>query len=256
MPRPVGCDALPMSRRLATLTGAALVASACGASVSDPATSPSTSAVTTTIATTTTEPAPIAPSLTDLARPGSFGVGVRTIVDESATVEVWYPTEQDSATESYDLRDFTPEIIRNLLSDDADSVFSYAASRDADAADGVIGLVLFSHGFTGMRLQSTAITTHLASHGFIVAAPDHPSRDLFNVLGASASGDRDAPVDELLATRSLVVNDPSLGPMVETGFATVGHSAGGGTVLALATRGAEGLLGYVSLAAGSGEAAM
>ena len=245
-----------MSRRLAILTGAALVASACGASVSDPATSPSTSAVTTTIATTTTEPAPIAPSLTDLARPGSFGVGVRTIVDESATVEVWYPTEQDSATESYDLRDFTPEIIRNLLSDDADSVFSYAASRDADAADGVIGLVLFSHGFTGMRLQSTAITTHLASHGFIVAAPDHPSRDLFNVLGASASGDRDAPVDELLATRSLVVNDPSLGPMVETGFATVGHSAGGGTVLALATRGAEGLLGYVSLAAGSGEAAM
>ena len=245
-----------MIRRLAILTGAALVASACGTSASDPATSPSTSAATTTIATTTTEPAPIAPSLTDLAEPGAYGVGVRTIVNESVTVEVWYPTEQDSAAESYDLRDFTPEIIRNLLSDDAASVFTYAATRDASPAGDVLGLVVFSHGFTGMRLQSTAITTHLASHGFVVVAPDHPSRDLFNVLGATASGDRDAPVNELLAARALVLDDPELGPLVSGAFAAVGHSAGGGTVLSLASRGAEGLLGYVSLAAGAGDAAM
>ena len=241
-----------MIRRLAILTGAALVASACSASASDPATSPSTSAVT----TTTTEPAPIAPSLTDLAEPGAYGVGVRTIVDESVTIEVWYPTQQNSAAESYDLRDFTPEIIRNLLSDDADSVFTYAATRDASPAGDVLGLVVFSHGFTGMRLQSTAITTHLASHGFVVVAPDHPSRDLFNVLGASASGDRDAPVDELLAARALVLDDPELGPLMSESFAAVGHSAGGGTVLSLASRGAEGLLGYVSLAAGAGDVAM
>ena len=196
------------------------------------------------------------PSLTDLAEPGAYGVGVRTILDESLTVEVWYPTEQDSASESYDLRDFTPEIIRNLLSDDADSVFTYAATRDASPAGDVLGLVLFSHGFTGMRLQSTAINTHLASHGFVVVAPDHPSRDLFNVLGASASGDRDAPVDELLAARALVLDDPELGPLMSESFAAVGHSAGGGTVLSLASRGAEGLLGYVSLAAGAGDAAM
>jgi len=245
-----------MSRRSAVLPGLLLVASACGSSVSGPATSPSTSAVTTTIAATTTEPAPIAPSLTDLAEPGPFGVGVRTIVDESLTVEVWYPTEQDSATESYDLRDFTPEIIRNLLAADADSVFTYAATRDAPPAGDVLGLVLFSHGFTGMRLQSTAITTHLASHGFMVAAPDHPSRDLFNVLGATASGDRDAPVDELLAARALVLDDPELGSLVTEAFARVGHSAGGGTVLSLAGRGEADLLGYISLAAGASDAAM
>jgi len=238
------------------LTGAALVASACGASASDPATSPSTSSVTTTIATTTTEPAPIAPSLTELAEPGPFGVGVRTILDESLTVEVWYPTEQASATESYDLRDFTPEIIRNLLSDDADSVFTYAATRDAPPARDVLGLVLFSHGFAGMRLQSTTITTHLASHGFVVAAPDHPSRDLFNVLGASATGDRDAPVAELLAARALVLDDPDLGPLAGENFTAIGHSAGGGTVLSLAGRGEADLLGYISLAAGAGEVTM
>ncbi|MGB1724057.1 MAG: alpha/beta hydrolase family protein [Ilumatobacteraceae bacterium] len=245
-----------MSRWLAILAAAALVASACGASVSDPATSPSTSAVTTTIATTTTEPAPIAPSLADLAEPGPFGVGVRTIVDESATVEVWYPTEQGSATESYDLRDFTPEIIRNLLAADADSVFTYAATREAPVAGDALGLVLFSHGFAGMRLQSTTITTHLASHGFVVAAPDHPSRDLFNVLGTSATGDRDAPVAELLAARALVLDDPELGPLAGENFAAIGHSAGGGTVLSLAGRGEPDLLGYISLAAGASDAAM
>ncbi len=103
-----------------------------------------------------------------------------------------------------------------------------------------------------MRLQSTAITTHLASHGFVVVAPDHPSRDLFNVLGASASGDRDAPVDEVAGRSRTGGDDPELGPLVSETFAAVGHSAGGGTVLSLASRGAEGLLGYVSLAAGAG----
>ena len=191
-----------------------------------------------------------------MAEPGPFGVGVRTIVDESVTVEVWYPTEQDSATESYDLRDFTPEIIRNLLAADADSVFTYAATREAPVAGDALGLVLFSHGFAGMRLQSTTITTHLASHGFVVAAPDHPSRDLFNVLGASANGDRDAPVAELLAARALVLDDPQLGPLAGENFAAIGHSAGGGTVLSLAGRGEPGLLGYISLAAGAGEVTM
>ena len=253
---PVDCDALSVIRRLALLAGLALLASACGATESAPSVVPSTSVATTTVVTTTTEPAPIAPALTDLAEPGPFGIGVRTIVDESLTVEVWYPTEQDSTSESYDLRDFTPEIIRNLLSDDADSVFTYAATRDASPAGDVLGLVLFSHGFTGMRLQSTAITTHLASHGFMVAAPDHPSRDLFNVLGATASGDRDAPVDELLAARALVLDDPELGSLVTEAFAAVGHSAGGGTVLSLAGRGEADLLGYISLAAGAGDAAM
>ena len=245
-----------MIRRLASLTGLVLLVAGCGSSEASDTRASSTSIATTTVEATTTEPAPIAPSLTDLAELGAYGVGVRTIVDESVTVEVWYPTEQDSAAESYDLRDFTPEIIRNLLSDDADSVFTYAATRDASPTGDGLGLVLFSHGFTGMRLQSTAITTHLASHGFVVVAPDHPSRDLFNVLGATASGDRDAPVDELLAARALVLDDPELGPLVSETFAAVGHSAGGGTVLSLASRGAEGLLGYVSLAAGAGDAAM
>ena len=160
---------------------ASCVVLAVGCSSTEPKSTapPSTQPPPETSAPTTTEPAPIAPVLVDLAESGPFGVGVRTLTDADLTVEVWYPTTGESAVESYDLRDFTPEIIRNLLSDDANSVFSYTASRDADPADGVIGIVLFSHGFTGMRLQSTAITTHLASHGFIVAAPDHPSRDLF-----------------------------------------------------------------------------
>lgn len=245
-----------MIRRLAPLAGLVLLAAGCGSSEANDTEASSTSIATTTVVSTTTELAPPEPTLLELAEPGPFGVGVRTLPEADLTVEVWYPTQQDSAAESYDLRDFTPEIIRNLLSDDADSVFTYAATREAPVAGDVLGLVVFSHGFTGMRLQSTAITTHLASHGFVVVAPDHPSRDLFNVLGASASGDRDAPVDELLAARALVLDDPELGSLVSEAFAAVGHSAGGGTVLSLAGRGEAGLLGYVSLAAGAGDAAL
>ena len=34
-------------------------------------------------------------------------------------------------------------------------------------------LLVFSHGNSGYRQQSTFLTTHLASWGFVVAAPDH-----------------------------------------------------------------------------------
>ncbi len=40
-------------------------------------------------------------------------------------------------------------------------------------ADAELPLVVFSHGNSGLRQQSTFLMTHLASHGFVVAAPDH-----------------------------------------------------------------------------------
>ena len=43
-------------------------------------------------------------------------------------------------------------------------------------------LVVFSHGYAGFRDQSTFLTSWLASWGFVVAAPDHHSRDLTAVL--------------------------------------------------------------------------
>ena len=63
--------------------------------------------------------------------------------------------------------------------------FTQDAYRDvAASAKGPFPLVLFSHGFAGIRLQSTFLTTHLAQWGFVVASPEFVSRDLGSVLGA------------------------------------------------------------------------
>ena len=45
--------------------------------------------------------------------------------------------------------------------------------RGLTVAQGRFPLVVFSHGYGGLRTQSSFLTAHLASWGFVVAAPDH-----------------------------------------------------------------------------------
>jgi dienelactone hydrolase len=240
----------------ATTDGALTTASPTTASPT--AASPTTGAPTTTAApttgpTTTADPVALA---TAYDEPGPYPVGVTTLqLTKGPKVEVWYPAVEGTTGEvSYDVRDFTPEAIRAILTGDAPATYTFAGARDAEAAAGTFPLVLFSHGFTGIRVQSSFLTSHLASWGFIVAAPDHPSRDLPNVLGNTASGDRADSVDDLLMTHDLLVSENEdagiLGGRIDaTTVIAVGHSAGGGTVLAAA--GDDRIAGYVSMASGA-----
>jgi predicted dienelactone hydrolase len=228
-----------------------------------PTTTEAPAPTTTDAAPSTTEPAPtttvdLAATAFTYAEPGPYPVGVTTLqLDKGPSVEVWYPAAEGTEVGdiSYDVRDFTPQAIKDLLTADIPASFTFQGARDAAAAtDGPFPVVLFSHGFTGIRLQSTFLTAHLASWGFVVAAPDHPSRDLFNVLGGTASGDRSDAVDDLLQTLDLVIatdadsTAPFTGAVDETLVAAVGHSAGGGTILGAALD--ERVLGYVSMASG------
>lgn len=220
------------------------------------ATAPATTAPPTTLATTTL-PDP-AEDIYAYVEAGPYPVGVTTTsLERGNTVEIWYPSGVAAGTETYDIRDFTPEAIRELLTGDVDATYTYAATRDAPIAEGTFPVVLFSHGFTGIRLQSTFLTAHLASWGMIVAAPDHPSRDLPNVLSATASGDRAEATADLLATLDLLeataTGSGALGELIGSGIdtsraATLGHSAGGGTVLDASLD--DRISGYVSMAAG------
>ena len=258
---------------MSLLTVATLLIAACGSDDSgqSPATTATTTtsappttqapATTTTTSTTTTEPVPDPASRFDAyAEPGPFPVAVTTLqLAKGPLVEVWYPAVAGTTgTQTYDVRDFVPDALRALLTGDAPATFTIAAGRDAAVAtstDGTFPVVLFSHGFTGMRLQSSFLTSHLASWGFVVAAPDHPSRDLSNVLGGTASGDRADSVDDLLATLDLLstAHDDPASPFHQRldldAVAAVGHSAGGGTVLGAAADPRIG--GYVSLASGA-----
>jgi predicted dienelactone hydrolase len=107
---------------------------------------------------------------------GTFPIGIRTFeaVDESrsnvagdgprpVTFDVYYPSTSQAV-------EGVPREIVELLGIE---ILPAPAYRDVELAEGVFPLVLFSHGFEGIRFQSFFHVAHLASHGFIVASPDH-----------------------------------------------------------------------------------
>ena len=232
---------------------------ACGSSTtSTPDTDPSDTAVTTD-PTPTAAPTTIPDAATMAAlytEAGPYPVGVTSLeLAAGNKVEVWYPAiEGTTGTDSYDMRDFIPEAISALLTADVPAVYEYPAGRDAGAATGTFPVVLFSHGSSGIRFQSTFLTAHLASWGIIVAAPDHWSRDLFHTLSAPV-GDRNSSVTELLETLDLVTAEnvrsgSRLEGMVDAErVVAMGHSAGGGTILGAALD--DRIDGYISLASGA-----
>ncbi|MEZ5246567.1 MAG: hypothetical protein R2707_15825 [Acidimicrobiales bacterium] len=244
-------------RRLTTcLLALALLSAACGDDDGDPTGAVDLPSTTTTAEPDTTVPetSETPPSITaaDLAEVGPYPVGVTTReLPTGNLVEIWYPAGPDAEgqTDTYAVRDFTPEIMANLVPDDLNDRVTVAAGRDATTAeDGPFPLVLFSHGSTSFRFQSTNLAHHLASWGMVVASADHPSRALANLLG----GPDDPPtsVDDVLAALELVLADDTLGPAIDgERLGMSGHSAGGGTTLGVVATG--GFAGYVSFASGA-----
>jgi len=152
----------------------------------------------------------MAQDLPDPEKTGQYPVGVTTIqfVDHSRTdaltngprsllTEIWYPATDE-----------TKDLPKNRLLDyylggknlaymfamsaafgadiaTIDKTFPSIAVRDARVRDGKYPLVLFSHGNGGLRTQSTFLCEHLASHGYIVVAPDHTGNCAATVVDGS-----------------------------------------------------------------------
>ena len=99
---------------------------------------------------------------------------------------------------------------------------------------GVWPLILFSHHSRGNRRSATYLTTHLASHGYLVAALDHSEvvapEIAGNVQGFIANRVPDARflLDYVFASAIPCTARPD-----PDRIAIVGHSAGGWTALAL-----------------------
>lgn len=205
---------------------------------------------------TTLDPVEVFMAAYAYAEPGPHPVGVTTLtLPMGPEVEVWYPAIQGTTgIDGYDVRDFVPDAIRAVLTADVPATFVYAAGRDAWVEPGAFPVVLFSHGFSGMRLNSSFLTSHLASHGMIVVAPDHPSRTLASVLSGSGSRDPSESVNELLGALELIVAEGAMpggrfdGHVDADHVVALGHSAGGGTVMRAATD--ERIDAYVSMASG------
>lgn len=130
--------------------------------------------------------------------PGAFAVGNTTISaldsarSRELTMEVWFPLRGSSmgggAVEDFvaDLAD--RQSYMQLLDEAPADCPSKQTGSDREAlvdADGVFPLVVFSHCHNCTRFSSFAIAERLASHGFVVAAPDHAGNTLFDDLAGT-----------------------------------------------------------------------
>lgn len=130
---------------------------------------------------TTSEEAPELPE--DPAAAG-YAVGVRSLEARGESIEVWYPAEE-GGTDTVDLSDFVPQVFLDHVGDSIPvPTYEQAAQRDAAlrTPDEPLPVVVFSHGFGGYRAQSTELTAHLASRGYVVVSADHPGRTLSDVV--------------------------------------------------------------------------
>ena len=182
--------------------------------------------------------------------PGPFAVGVRTaeIPDRGRgrvfPCEIWYPAASPPPA--------------------SPPAGGRAEERDAPAQLGDHPLVIFSHFAGGGRRTATYLTTHLASHGYAIAAMDHSevvTPELGPRPGESAAG-RARRIDAVIASRvpdvCLLVSALT-GPRPVAGLdgigldpervAVAGHSFGGWTALAV-PQSAPGVRAVVALAPG------
>ncbi|HXB36217.1 MAG TPA: hypothetical protein VNU75_00805 [Acidimicrobiales bacterium] len=151
---------------------------------------------------------------TSFTSPGPFGVGETTLTlpTDGAPVEVWYPATQASIVgqpvATYDVSAWLPPALQKLIPAGFSVTYPSGGVRGIAVAPGRYPLVVFSHGYAGFRDQSTFLTSFLASWGFVVAAPDHYSRDLTEVLGGPTGATaKTTDVDDLEATIALIAHE-------------------------------------------------
>lgn len=175
-------------------------------------------------------------------------------------IEVWYP-----ATGAHAGQDLDPATQDSYSMMPGMPGTPQEAVRDADASDEAFTPIVFSHGFAGHRRQTTHLCTHLASHGYVVAAPDHVGNTVTEVMGWAMSGTPpadmqdyiyecadDRPRDASRALDGLLSGEFGVNSR-DDGAGISGHSFGGWTALQT-TASDERILAALPLAPAGGAA--
>ena len=192
---------------------------------------------------TTTAPPTPAELAAEVEARGPWAVGVRTVEvigarDRVLPVEVWYPVEPDAAAAAEPATYSFPGL----------EVPTIDAVVGAPPAPGPFPLVVYSHGSGGLRYVSGFLTEHLASHGYVVVAPDHVGNTALDEFTGTdepqfqVAEDRPADVAAVVtAATSGAVGFEDLSPSVDAERVSVtGHSFGGFTALAAGSANSSG----------------
>lgn len=180
---------------------------------------------------------------------------VLTAGDRELLVEVWYPADPasaEAAAAGQSIAEFVPEgpdreAFDALLTDlsPAGTIGTRTQTSSAFAAPPAAGswpLLVFSHCHNCARFSSYSLAEHLASHGFVVAAPDHAGNTLFD-SGALLSdeflmtrvGDLQAVLDALTGDDDALPSSIKGEGIVDSSrIGAFGHSYGAATVGRLA----------------------
>ena len=141
----------------------------------------------------------LTPTYDPFAR-GPFPVGVRTetVVDTARAaraldVELWYPAAARHA--GHDLAAGTRD---TFVAPPDTASLSQSAVREAAPRGGALPLVVYSHTSGGHRRQASILCTHLASHGYVVAAADHTGSTAMDRATRATREWTDAEVDVLV----------------------------------------------------------
>lgn len=207
----------------------------------------------------------------DYSAPGSYPVGVRTLVlvDQdredsysgglrTLVTEVWYPAVESArsakkTTFSEFFGKYQAEAgqfvdhFGGKLSE-VESRFRCVGVRGAALRQGVFPLLVFSHGNGGIRHQNIFQVEHLASHGYIVVSADHtgnaglaplPSGALPYDRSGRGRSARNRPRDVSFLITELLRRNAQAGSWLHKSLdgeriGLLGHSFGGFTVCKVA----------------------
>ena len=190
----------------------------------------------------TDPPATVALAGFETIEPGPYDVGVQTITVTDAarnrplTVDVWFPIDEATGLPAHQYTLLPGVYYESPTAVDADATMV--------ASGGPFPLVVYSHGSGGLRYLDSNYTEAIASHGYVVAAPDHTgntaierlsnTEDEFDTIALNRPQDVSAVIDAMTdpahpeAAGFAAAVDPEQ-------IAVTGHSFGGFTAYAMAS---------------------
>lgn len=182
---------------------------------------------------------------------GPWKAGVRTVQltdparNRKMSVDIWYPVDPgttDGTANEYKLESLVGTLASMGSPARRNATPAIAPAGLAGASSSGWPLVVFSHGYGGIRFQSYFATERLATHGFVVVAPDHPGNTLLDIAqlgndGAAAQSAIDRPLDVMFVIDHAIAGTLGVNVAVDPSrIGITGHSFGGWTALEVMRR--------------------